>query len=71
MRFWFLYYALFGGRAGRRAALLVFAILLFFFYCFVHEAFDSPTRVSAARAVYNPKPIKIGLPSAHPTTSVR
>jgi hypothetical protein len=69
MRFWFLYCALFGGRAGRRAAGLVFAILLFFFYCFVHEAFDSPHRLSAAQTVYNPKPIKLGLPSSHPKTA--
>ena len=39
-RFWFLFYAIFGPKYTRRALLLMVAILGFFFYCFVHEAFD-------------------------------
>lgn len=40
-RFWFLFYAIFGPKHTRRALLLIIAILGFFFYCFVHEDFDS------------------------------
>ena len=63
MRFWVLYYAMFGAQSTRRALGLVFLGLVFFFFCFVHEAFDSPRRQGAAPMVYNPKPIKLGLPS--------
>jgi hypothetical protein len=41
IRFWFLYCWIFGPKYTRRALLLMVAILGFFFYCFVHEAFDS------------------------------
>jgi hypothetical protein len=43
MWFCILYCALFGGRSARRAMGFVILALMFFFYCFVHEAFDSPT----------------------------
>ena len=42
MWFWIVYGALFGGRSARRAMGFVILALMFFFYCFVHEAFDSP-----------------------------
>ena len=41
MRFLFLSYWIFGPKYARRALLLMVAILGFFLYCFVHEAFDS------------------------------
>ena len=41
MLFWFLYCWIFGPKYTRRALLLMVAILGFFFYCFVHEDFDS------------------------------
>jgi hypothetical protein len=41
MRFLFLNYWIFGPKYARRAILLMVAILGFFFYCFVHEDFDS------------------------------
>jgi len=41
MCLWFLY-ALLGGKSAGRGLAIVFAALAFFFYCFVHEAFDSP-----------------------------
>ena len=65
MRFWVIYYAIFGSRATRRALGFVFIALAFFFYCFVHEAFDSPRRQSFAPVPYNPKPIKLGLPPSN------
>jgi hypothetical protein len=65
MRFWVFYYALFGSRATRRALAFVAVALTFFFYCFVHEAFDSPRRQSFAPTPYNPKPIKLGLPPSN------
>jgi len=42
MWLWILYSALFGGRSARRAMSFVILALMFFFYCCVHEAFDSP-----------------------------
>jgi hypothetical protein len=65
MRFWVFYYALFGPPATRRALGFVFLGLLFFFFCFVHEAFVSPRGQIAAPLVYNPKPIKLGLPPSN------
>ena len=38
MRFLILYYAWFGWRSARRALVLVFLALTFFFYCFVNIA---------------------------------
>ncbi|MDQ2843370.1 MAG: hypothetical protein M3Y72_20490 [Acidobacteriota bacterium] len=61
MRLWFLY-ALFEGRSARRGFAIVLAALAFFFYCFVHEAFDSQRRQNIAPIQYDPKPIKLGLP---------
>jgi hypothetical protein len=65
MRFWIFYYALFGPRATRRGLAFVSLALVFFFYCFVHEAFDSPRRITAGPVVFNPRPIKLGLPPSH------
>jgi hypothetical protein len=65
MRFWIFYYALFGSRATRRALGFVVLTLTFFFYCFVHEAFDSPRRRNFAPVPYNPQPIKLGLPPSN------
>jgi hypothetical protein len=62
MRFWVIYYALFG---SRRAIGFVLLALSFFFYCFVHEAFDSPRHQTLAPAQYNPKPVKLGLPPSN------
>ena len=64
MRLWFLY-ALMGGKSARRGLAFIVAALAFFFYCFVHEAFDSPHRRNVVPVRYDPKPIKLGLPSAN------
>jgi len=64
MRLWFLY-ALLGGKSARRGLAIVFAALAFFFYCFVHEAFDSPRRQNVTPIRYDPKPIKLGLPPSN------
>ncbi len=64
MRLWFLY-ALLGGKSARRGLAIVAAVLAFFFYCFVHEAFDSPRRQSIVPVRYHPKPIKLGLPPSN------
>ena len=61
-----LYYALFGPKYTRWALLLFVLGLGFFFFCFVHEAFDSPRPAQSAVAQYRPKSIKLGLPSKHP-----
>ena len=61
MRLWFLY-ALLGGRSARRGLVFIFAALAFFFYCFVHEAFDSPRQRNIIPVRYDPQPIKLGLP---------
>ena len=71
MRFWVLYYAMFGARSTRRAVGFVVLGLVFFFYCFVHEALDSPRQRRAAPIVYNPKPIKLGLTPSNLKTSGR
>ncbi len=42
MRFWILYYAIFGPKYTRWALLLFALGMALFFFCFVHEAFDSP-----------------------------
>ena len=64
MRLWFLY-ALLGGRSARRGLAIVFGVLAFFFYCFVHEAFDSPRHQNVVPVRYDPKPIKLGLPPSN------
>jgi hypothetical protein len=68
MRFWILYYAIFGPKYTRWALLVTALGMAFFFFCFVHEAFDSPRSTHVIAAPYRPKPIKVGLPpaQAHP-----
>ena len=63
MRFWFLYYAIFGPKYTVWALLLTVLGLGFVFYCFVHEAFDSPQHTPSIAVPYRPKPIQLGLPS--------
>ena len=62
MRFWVIYYALFG---SWKAIAFVLVILIVFFYSFVHEAFDSPRRQNLIHVPYNPKPVKLGLPPSN------
>ncbi len=64
MRFWLMYYAIFGPRYTRWALLLTALGMAFFFYCFLHDAFDSPKPMHSIAASYRPKPIKVGLPPA-------
>jgi hypothetical protein len=64
MRFWLLYYAIFGPKYTRWALLFTALGMAFFFYCFVHEAFDSPQPTRSIAAPYRPKPVKLGLPPA-------
>ncbi len=56
MLFWFLYYWIFGPKYTRRALLLMVAILGFFFYCFVHEAFDSTRPAHVVPLTYRSQP---------------
>ena len=64
MRLWFLY-ALIGGKSARRGLAFIVAALAFFFYCFVHEAFDSPHQRNVVPVRYDPKSIKLGLPPSN------
>lgn len=66
MRFWLLYYAIFGPKYTRWALLFTALGMAFFFYCFVHEAFDSPRPTHSIAAPYRPKPTRLGLPPAQP-----
>jgi hypothetical protein len=67
MRFWLLYYAIFGPKYTR-SALLLFALgMALFFFCFVHEAFDSPRALHSVPTAYRPRPIKLGLAPAVPS----
>jgi hypothetical protein len=54
MRFWFLYYWIFGPKYTRWALLLMVAILGFFFYCFLHEDFDSTRPAHVVRLRISP-----------------
>lgn len=54
-RFWLFYYLLFGPRYTRWALLLFVLAMGFFFFCFVHEAFDSPRTINSAVALIIPK----------------
>jgi hypothetical protein len=65
-RFLFLYYWIFGPKDTRRALLLMVAILGFFFYCFVHGAFDSARPAHVVRLGYRSKPLKPALLRAEP-----
>ena len=56
-RFWFLFYAIFGPKYTRRALLLMIAVLGFFFYCFVHEAFDSTRPAHVVALKYRSQPL--------------
>jgi hypothetical protein len=56
-RFWFLFYAIFGPKYTRLALLLMVTILGFFFYCFVHEAFDSAHPARTVPLGYRSQPI--------------
>jgi hypothetical protein len=47
MRFWVLYYAIFGPKYTRWALLVFVLGMALFFFCFVHEAFDSPRPLHA------------------------
>jgi hypothetical protein len=67
MRFWILYYAIFGPKYTRWALLLFALGMALFFFCFVHEAFDSPRPLHALPTAYRPQPIKLGLPPAVPS----
>jgi hypothetical protein len=60
-----LYYVLFGPKYTRWALFLFVLGLGFFFFCFVHEAFDSPRLTHSIAAPYRPKPMKLGLPAAN------
>jgi hypothetical protein len=62
MRFWVIYYALFG---SWKAIAFVLAVLTVFFYCFVHDAFDSPRHQNLIYVPYKPKPVKLGLPPSN------
>ena len=53
-RFLFLYYLIVGPKYMCRALLLMVAILGFFFYCFVHEAFDSTRPAHMVPLSYRP-----------------
>jgi hypothetical protein len=64
-----LYYALFGPKYTRWALLFFVLGLGFFFFCFVHEAFDSPRPTHFAAAPYRLKPIKLGVPTRAPVTA--
>jgi hypothetical protein len=65
-RFWILYYWIFGPKYTRRALMLMVAMLGFFFYCFVHEAFDSTRPANVVRLVYRSRPLKAALLRAEP-----
>jgi hypothetical protein len=57
-RFWLFYYLTFGPKYTRWA-LLVFALVMgFFFFCFVHEAFDSSRLTSSMVAAKHSKAVK-------------
>ena len=56
IRFWFLYCWIFGPKNALRALFLMVAILGFFFYCFVHEDFDSARPAHVARLTISTTP---------------
>ena len=69
IRFWFLYCWIFGPKYTRRALLLMVAMLGFFFYCFVHEAFDSTRPARVVRFVYQSRPLKPDLLRVEPRSA--
>lgn len=53
-RFWLLFYAIFGPRYTQRALVLMALIMGLFFYCLVHEAFDSGRPAHVVPLKYQP-----------------
>ena len=64
MKFWLFYYAIFGPKYTRLALVFTALGMAFFFFCFVHEAFDSQQSTHSIAAPFRPQPIKVGLPPA-------
>lgn len=57
-RFWLLYYLVFGPKYTRWA-LLVFALAMgFFFFCFVHEAFDASRATNSLVTAHHSSVVK-------------
>jgi hypothetical protein len=57
-RFWLFYYLLFGPRYARWALVMFALVMGFFFFCFVHEAFDSSRRTKSMVAAQHSKLVK-------------
>jgi hypothetical protein len=62
MKFWLLYYAIFGPKYTRLALVFTALGMAFFFFCFVHGAFDSHQSEHSIAAPFRPQPIRVGLP---------
>ena len=62
--FWLLYYLVFGPKYTRWALLALVLVMGFFFFCFVHEAFDAPRSRGGVTAVHHSKAIKATMQSS-------
>jgi hypothetical protein len=70
-RFWLLYYLIFGPKY-MRWALLRFALAMgFFFFCFVHEAFDVPRPEHPVTVAHHTRAIKARTQAIQPEPTRR